>query len=204
MNKNTRADGTLSPENKSLRLFIAILLEPSLQSGLTGALEKLSILDVPVKWLEPGNLHLTLYFLGDVSEQKAGSLTGLLEEAKKSVAPFEMQLGGLGAFPNTKKPRVLFAPVTLGFESLRTLASDIAVKLRGFGEKQEDRDFNAHVTLGRVKGFKGAKTIFTKLNGEVPELIGKMQVKSFTLVQSELRPSGPIYTTLKEFRLEGK
>jgi 2'-5' RNA ligase len=183
------------------RLFVSVLLDRSLQDGLTSAINQVSPLDVPVKWLEPGNLHLTLCFLGDVPKGRLALVIEKLRQARQGVKPFEMQLGGLGAFPNLKKPKVLFAPVTQGWEPLRDLATGISKSLQGFGQKQEDREFNAHVTLGRVKGFKGAKTIMPKLEGKVPSLIGKMQVKSFALMQSELKPTGPVYTVLQEFNL---
>jgi 2'-5' RNA ligase len=183
------------------RLFVAILLDPSLQEGLTSAIRQLSPVDVPVKWLEPGNLHLTLCFLGDVPKGRLSLVIEKLRQVRQTVKPFELQLGGLGAFPNLKKPKVLFAPATQGYAPLRDLANGISKNLQGFGQKQEDREFNAHVTLGRVKGFKGAKTIMTKLEGKVPTLIGKMQVKSFALMQSELKPAGPVYTVLQEFNL---
>ena len=156
-------------------------------------------MDVPVKWLEPGNLHLTLCFLGDVPKDRTAEVVERLERIRQGVAFFEMQLGGLGAFPNLKKPTVLFAPVTEGKEPLRDLAVGISRSLRGVGAKQEDREFNAHVTLGRAKGFKGAKTIAPKLEGKIPPLIGKMTVWSFALVQSQLNPAGPVYTVLREF-----
>jgi 2'-5' RNA ligase len=164
-------------------------------------IHQLSALEVPVKWLEPGNLHLTLCFLGDVPEGKISQTVEKLNYVRLRTKPFEMQLGGLGGFPNLKKPSVLFTPVTIGWEALRDLAADISESLRGIGAKQEDRDFNAHVTLGRVKGFKGAKTIAPKLEGKVPPLIGATRVSSFALIQSDLKPSGPVYTVLQEFGL---
>ncbi len=185
----------------SVRLFVAILLDPSLQDGLTTLIQKLGALEVPVKWLETGNLHLTLCFLGDVPRARIPEVMDKLKHSRVGFKSFEIQLGGLGAFPNLKKPTVLFAPVTQGWESLRDLASAISKNLRGIGAKQEDREFNAHVTLGRVKGFKGAKTIAPKLEGHIPELIGKMKMNSFALVQSELNPAGPVYTVLQNFNL---
>lgn len=197
---SAQPQGTPPVENP-WRLFVSVLLDRSLQDGLTSAINQVSPLDVPVKWLEPGNLHLTLCFLGDVPKGRLALVIEKLRQARQGVKPFEMQLGGLGAFPNLKKPKVLFAPVTQGWEPLRDLATGISKSLQGFGQKQEDREFNAHVTLGRVKGFKGAKTIMPKLEGKVPSLIGKMQVKSFALMQSELKPTGPVYTVLQEFNL---
>jgi 2'-5' RNA ligase len=184
-----------------LRLFVAVLLDKALQEGLTTVLKNLSPLDVPVKWLEPGNLHLTLCFLGDVPPNRVAEAKDKLKKVRQGVKSFEMQVGGLGAFPNLKKPTVLFAPVTLGREPLRALAIAMSKFLLGVGAKQKDREFNAHVTLGRAKGFKGAKTIIPKLEGKVPEVIGKMKVKSFALMQSELKPAGPIYTVLEQFPL---
>ncbi len=188
-------------EKTSLRLFVAIILDSNLQEGLTALIRLLSPIDVPVKWLEPGNLHMTLCFLGDVPKGKVEETMEKLKQVRLRAKPFEMKLGGLGGFPNLKKPRVLFMPVTQGWEPLRGLAADISNNLKGIGEKQEDREFNAHVTLGRVKGFKGANMISLKLEGKVPQLIGGMQVKSFALVQSELKTTGPIYTVLQEFIL---
>lgn len=188
-----------APIKDPIRLFIAVLLHPALQDGLTQTLRTVSRSDAPVKWLEPGNLHLTLCFLGDVPQARVAEVIERLGQVSREAAPFTMQVGGLGAFPNLKKPSVLFAPVTQGTEPLRSLASTISGSLKGVGAKQEDREFNAHVTLGRVKGFKGAKTVAPKLEGKVPTLIGEMTVKSFALVQSRLEPSGAVYKILQEF-----
>ena len=154
-----------------------------------------------MKWLEPGNLHLTLCFLGDVPEGKVPQTVEYLNQVRLRAKPFEMLVGGLGGFPTLKKPRVLFTPVTQGWESLRDLATDITKNLQGIGEKQDDREFNAHITLGRVKGFKGAKAIAPALEGKVPELLGQMKVESFALVQSELKTTGSVYTVLEKFSL---
>jgi RNA 2',3'-cyclic 3'-phosphodiesterase len=183
----------------SSRLFTAIMLDAPLQEALTKVIRSVSAVEVPVKWLPTGNLHMTLCFLGDVPMKRTAEVVEKLGKIRPVEAPFEMELGGLGGFPNLKKPSVLFAPVTQGKERLRDMAEVISKSLVGVGAKQEDREFNAHVTLGRVKGFKGAKTVGPLLEGKVPSLIGKMTVRSFTLVQSQLRPEGPIYTRLAEF-----
>ncbi len=192
-----------APKVETDRLFVAILLDKYIQDGLTSLIKDLRSLDVPVKWLEPGNLHLTLCFLGEVPRSKEQEVMERLQLVRREFNPFGIQLGGLGGFPNLKKPSVLFAPVSEGWEKLRDLAGAISKNLRGFGQKQEDREFNAHVTLGRVKGFKGAKTIQPKLEGKIPALIGKMGVNSFALIKSQLNPEGPVYTILHEFNLAG-
>ncbi len=189
------------PLVESIRLFVAVILDKPLQEALKSLIEKLRPLEVPVKWLEPGNLHLTLCFLGDVPKARTVEVMEKLKHSRVGFKSFEIQVGGLGAFPNLKKPTVLFAPVTQGWESLRDLSAAISKNCRGIGAKQADSEFNAHVTLGRVKGFKGAKTIAPRLAGQVPDLIGRMKMNSFSLVQSQLTPSGPIYTRLQDFNL---
>lgn len=185
----------------SIRLFVAVILDQPLQEGLKSVIEKLRTLDVPVKWLEPGNLHLTLCFLGDVPRARTVEVMEKLKHSRVGFKSFEIQVGGLGGFPNLKKPSVLYAPVTEGWERLRDLSAAISKNLRGVGAKQEDGEFNAHVTLGRVKGYKGAKTIGPRLEGQIPVLVGKMKMNSFVLVQSQLTPKGPLYTVLQEFNL---
>jgi RNA 2',3'-cyclic 3'-phosphodiesterase len=186
----------------NVRLFVAIQLKKDIQDAITSAIQKASLIDAPVKWLEPGNLHLTLYFLGDVPENRVGEVGEGLVSASRAVGPFEMQLGGLGGFPNAKKPRVLFTPVTQGHENLRDLARSIAKELNGIGAKQEDREFHAHVTLGRAKGFKGTKGLVAVLEPAIPADMGKMKVEGFALIESVLTTTGPLYRVVQEFKLK--
>ena len=125
-----------------------------------------------------------------------------LEKAAGCVAPFEVELGGLGAFPNLGHPKVLFVPAMEGKEKVGELALELSKNLLEIGMKQEEREYHAHITLGRVKANCGVEEAVKQLEKTCPATLGKTRVKSFTLFQSRLTSQGPVYSAIREFFLK--
>jgi len=154
-----------------------------------------------IKWVEPHNIHLTLQFLGDVEQALFPKLSGGLSGAYGDVDPFEVTLAGTGSFPSPRKPRVVWAGIQTGAHELKRLLACTLTVTEPFGFKRENRPFRAHVTLGRVKDPRKSSDISTQLEKMGAVELGKCQIDSVHLVTSELKPSGPIYTTLDSFTL---
>lgn len=186
-----------------MRLFVAINLPEAERRAAHEATAPLRRGDLPVKWVAEASLHLTMKFLGDVEAGQADAIASALDAAVAGVRPFEVGLGGIGAFPALARPRVVW----LGVErhpALELLANDVERALQAFGFDAELRPFQPHITLGRAK--QGAPAAaFAKLE----QLIGRVAyegmapVGSVDLMESLLRPEGAEYLVRHQAPLRG-
>ncbi len=133
-----------------MRLFVAVNLPDAERQALAEALSGLSRGTLPVRWTARDGLHITLKFLGDVDDALAVPLGAALAPALAGVKPFDLSLGGFGAFPSLEQPRVLWVGVER-HPALELLANDVERALAGFGFAPELRPFQPHITVGRVK-----------------------------------------------------
>jgi RNA 2',3'-cyclic 3'-phosphodiesterase len=189
-----------------IRAFIAIDLSPEIRRRLEGVSKQLKdrMVDVPIRWVPVENIHLTLMFLGDVSINNLEMLKKILQNEVAAHHAFEFSVGGLGAFPNTRHPRVLWVGVEAPAE-LSSIQRGIETSVSRLGYAREDRPFSAHLTLGRVS--RNATSKDTHLICEVLEattigFLGVAQVNKVYLMRSDLRPSGAIYTRVFEATLQ--
>jgi 2'-5' RNA ligase len=183
-----------------VRAFVAVKISDQQRQAIASILEELSQLDVRVKWVAPENLHITLKFLGDTDEEILPQIYKSIENAIGDSLSFDFLLEGVGQFPNARNPRVIWAGIREGYESLRALSSRIDQAVRPFGFKPEKRRFSAHLTIGRVKDNRNINILMNEIS--VIDFVSESSlVTEVVLYQSTLRPKGPIYTPLKTFDL---
>lgn len=190
--------------SETKRAFIAVRFSDEVIAALDGIQARLKAALGPrsrVKWVQPKNIHLTLQFLGDVGVEVLDEMAGLLSVALSDNPPFAVRLHGLGVFPSPKKPRVVWAGMQAGVFELKAVAEVVHQVTGEFGFQREKRPFRPHVTLGRVREPRESGAISKALEelGEIP--VGSCQIDVLHLVASELRPQGPVYTTLDSFPL---
>jgi 2'-5' RNA ligase len=191
---------------EKIRTFIAIELDESIKDGLTKLQERLKG-KVPrgsARWVRPGGIHLTLKFLGDVPADQIGEITGALERSCQGFAPFSLSCGGLGCFPNLKRPRVVWVGIQEETGTLAQLKKAIEENVAPLGYPTEKRKFSPHLTLGRVqkRASSGDRRRLGELVGALEiGILGQMEVRSVNLIRSDLRPSGAVYTQLAEVEL---
>ena len=187
----------------SIRAFIALALEPALAAEIKKVQQHLNPPGGAVRWISPEQLHLTLQFLGNVATDRLDELTATLRRACARTAPLQLALEGLGCFPNTRDPRVVWIGIQGDLGPLRKLQEQIAQETKDFGDHGDQRAFQPHLTIGRVKasGFEGRKTGQAIEHVTVPRL-GDWTVHTVLLVQSELTPDGARYTTLATVALD--
>ena len=187
----------------SVRAFIAIAVEPALAAEVRKVQQRLNSPGGVVRWINPEHLHLTLQFLGNVAAGQLDALAAALRRACAQTAPFQLALEGAGCFPNTKSPRVVWIGIQGDLEPLRILQEQIAQETKTFGDHGDERAFQPHLTIGRVKasGLEGRKTGQAIEHVTVPRL-GDWTVHHVLLVQSELSPQGARYTTLATVALD--
>jgi 2'-5' RNA ligase len=186
-----------------VRLFVAVNLPEEARRAAYEAAAPLRDADLPVRWVQAASLHATLKFLGDVSSEQAGEIAAALDSAVVSARPFEVGLGGVGAFPSLARPRVVWMGVE-NQPALELLANDVEKALQPFGFAAELRPFHPHITLGRAK--QGAKPAAF---GALESLAGRVAfeatvpVRSVDLMESELRPDGAVYRNRHPAFLKG-
>lgn len=194
-------------ERSVVRAFIAIDLPEEVIKKLRLVSRELQrkVSDVPVRWVPPENIHLTLKFLGDVSVRNLDLLAKLLRVEAAERRPFEFSVGGLGAFPGTNNPRVIWVGVEAPDE-LRALQRGIETAAARLGYAEERRDFRPHLTLGRVSRNANSRQmghLRDVLRHSEVGFLGVAQVQFVHLFKSELSPQGSVYTKLYTAPLGG-
>lgn len=189
-----------------IRTFIAIELDEATRRaiGETQARLKRDRAAMGVRWVAPDSIHITLKFLGDVAAARMDELHGAVACACTGVAPFALTLDGIGAFPNTRRPNVVWVGASGDVAIASQLAEQIEDACEMLGYAREDRAFTPHLTLGRVK--RDASPSDRQALGKLIEQtqvgkLGTLAVTHINVMQSELHPGGSVYTCLKEISL---
>lgn len=177
-----------------IRTFIAVELPEPVRAALADLINKLA----PrwpgrgIRWVKPDNMHLTLRFLGDTEIGKLPVLQAGLDEVVGGVSPFELQLHGMGCFPNAQRPEVVWVGLQDLDEQLIPLQKRVEQMVQSQGWKREKRPFRSHLTLGRVRS--RTKPPEEEWMLEPKELA--FRVERVHLIESQLKPSGAEYSTL--------
>lgn len=153
---------------RPVRSFVALPCPAGLRRALSSALPAWKRLDADVAWADPDTAHLTLRFLGDADPARLDALHARLPAVAGSVAGIRARPGATGAFPGWGRPRVLW----LGIESageIERLAAGVEAAARAAGFDPEARPFTPHLTLGRVRGARGARRAAVAVRGWVPD-----------------------------------
>lgn len=184
-----------------LRLFIAVELNPDLRQAILALQEGLKLQLAPrsVRWTNPDGIHLTLKFLGDTAPDRLEEVSRGLAAAAAGFPPFQLQVAGMGCFPNPHRPRVLWVGVPEVPQALAGLQRAAELQMHKLGFPREDRPFRPHLTLGRV-----SDRISTVEREQLSRVLAQTQVGNLgtvpvtevTLFQSDLKPTGAIYTAL--------
>lgn len=184
-----------------MRAFIALVLPDAARDALERLQQELRASRADVKWVEPDNLHVTLKFLGEISEAERQALERMLRQLATSMEPFALGLSGVGAFPSVSAPRVIWVGLGEGVEAAAHLAQAIEREGASIPLPREDRPFSAHVTLGRVRSPRGRQVLVVALKQSRWQPPSAWQVNAVTFYQSVLGSGGPQYTVLADIPL---
>ncbi len=186
---------------EQIRTFIAIELDDALRRALAETQAQFQRERVArlVRWVAPANIHVTLKFLGDVDADMLPALERALVEARAGIAPFTLTIAGAGAFPNTRKPNVLWVGARGQVEIATRLAQRIEEACAALDLSREARAFSPHLTLGRVR--REASPEERRAIGAMVEhaqvgTLGELHVARVSVMRSELRPTGSVYARL--------
>ena len=179
----------------SLRCFVAVDIE---NPGVIDAFVRFQggLLDTgaDLKCVERENIHLTMRFLGDVREDLVDDLKGLIEGIR--FERFQSEFRGVGAFPNLRRPSVIWVGITRGVEELEGIFNGLEGGLVKLGFRRDGRGFSPHITLARVRSGRNRDRLVEYVSNSADEAFGEFDVKQITLKKSVLTPKGPIYSTL--------
>ncbi len=187
-----------------IRTFIALDLPNPMREAIAQDLAVLRSTAPRVKWVTPYNLHLTLKFLGDIKENDLNELFETLEEDISPLPTRLAAIGGIGAFPHWRSPRIVWAGCREGGETLTELQKAVEESCASLGYDRERKAFSPHLTLGRVKlpadayGLKEAAITMQDSD------YGYLDIDEVIVYMSELRRSGPVYSPMKRIRLLGR
>ncbi len=191
-----------------IRTFIAIELDDAHHRALADLQARLKRDHAArgVRWVAPENIHLTLKFLGDVESSRLLDLQRAVADVCASTAPFTLRIAGAGAFPDTRRPNVVWVGISGEVERAAMLAQEIDEACAALGFAREARTFSPHLTLGRVRRDAAMgdrqKIGAMMANANVGEL-GELRVERVSMMKSELRPGGSVYTRLLGVELKG-
>lgn len=181
------------------RAFIAVEVEGNQQ--VRELAESLRRTKAPLKMVSLDNIHLTLKFLGDIEEETVPDIEKILVSAAQGVRQFELELHGVGVFPNLGHINVVWIGV-YGADALKGVAEYIDEKLVEFGFEKEARGFTPHMTIARVKGGRNLDRLQMLVKENASTDFGKQRIEKLYLKKSVLTPKGPIYSTVSEVGFE--
>jgi 2'-5' RNA ligase len=194
---------------EQVRTFIAIELDETIEDALADLQEQLKA-KVPrdsVRWVKSEGIHLTLKFLGNVPANRIEEVERTLTQACVGFPAFSFSVGGLGCFPNPRRPRVVWVGVQEESGTLKRLQKAIEDGMERLGFPPEGRRFHAHLTLGRTQRRASSGDV-RRLGQLVEETdigeLGRMEARAVSLMKSDLKPTGAVYTQLAAVGLEGK
>ncbi|MEW6109799.1 MAG: RNA 2',3'-cyclic phosphodiesterase [Nitrospirota bacterium] len=180
-----------------IRCFICIEFPESVKQSIGDVIDILRKSGADIRWVSPENIHLTLKFLGQTDESL---ITPIKDSLHKKVLPygsFYIKISGVGYFPDSKRPRVIWAGVEES-ELLKKLSRDIEEEMLKFGYENEKKAFSPHLTIGRVRSQKRIAEVLKRLDEFSKSDFGNIEINNIILMKSELKPAGAQYYRLAE------
>jgi len=189
-----------------IRAFVAVVLDDGLRSAIAATIERLRPLGSSVVWVPPRNLHVTLQFLGDQSEERLAEAEAALADAAAGSAPLDVTFHGIGAFPGLERPRILWVGLAHGALEARRLQARVADALATRGFMKEERPWHPHLTIGRVPDERrwrreAGPPLRSALAQAATTTFGTQRVAEVALMRSDLSPAGVRYTVRRAVSL---
>ena len=185
------------------RSFIAIDLPKAVRLFLDEVQQDLKSYDLPIKWVRPQNIHLTLKFLGEIETAQTAKIAAAMTLAAENCTGVCLTAKEIGVFPDLKRPRVIWAGVKGQLEILENLQRILDHHLADIGFLKDRRIFRAHLTLGRVKGKIISARMKTAIAGLKSYESEAFEADRIILFKSELRPAGAVYTRVQQAFFSG-
>ena len=186
-----------------MRAFVAVEMADPIREALSALISDLRRINAPVKWVEAQNIHLTLKFIGSVPDASVARTIEILRACAGGIAPFSLDVNSAGGFPDLKRPKVVFVCAVDQPPVAAELARRLNEQMAEIGAERDDRPYQNHITLGRVREPRHLAQLTQRLESLQGKSFGSMQVSEVTLIESKLTTAGPIYSPVERVRLAG-
>lgn len=161
---------------------------------------KSGLINDNIKWTSIDNIHITLVFLGDTEDNVTDKIRLMLNEKCNGSGKFKIHLKGCGIFRSMNDPRIIWTGIETS-DKLMYLNDTVQNGLKQLGIKLEDRPYNPHLTLGRIKHLRDIKILKSLLEQFRNSEIQVVPVNEVILYESILLQSGPVYKPIEKFSL---
>jgi 2'-5' RNA ligase len=183
----------------TIRAFLAVKSSPEVRQSAQRVIAEFA--EVPlggskVKWVEPEQSHITIKFFGDIAPEATSAICRNVQSVLEDVESFQIDVKGVGAFPDLRRPRTIWAGVDQGADRMVDLATRIEAAMEPLGYPREHRRFHPHLTLGRLRGRGVAAELGDRISDLADSPFGRIQVTELVLLSSELARSGPVYNRM--------
>lgn len=181
---------------ETIRAFIAIPLPDAVRERIAGLQRELRRSALNIRWVPPGNIHLTLKFLGAIDARQIDAVAERMAAVAGMQAPFSLALSGVGVFPDIRRARVLWVGAAGDAERLLAVQAALETALETLGMAREKRRFRAHLTIGRPRQPVDGRRLAQVLGGLDTVQSLPFRVSQLRLYKSDLNPGGAVYTCL--------
>jgi RNA 2',3'-cyclic 3'-phosphodiesterase len=181
---------------RRVRTFLAVEMPSGVIRQSRKLIHQLAEIDSGVRWVSDDTMHITLQFLGDIEELEVAEVCARTIAAVEDLPAFGMQIEGIGAFPNLDRPRTIWGGVGEGIEELRAVQLEIEESLNEMRFPREKRQYQPHVTLGRVRNNHGLDEVRAVLEELSDYNFGPASVDEVIVFSSERTSAGPVYTRM--------
>jgi 2'-5' RNA ligase len=179
-----------------VRAFVALELPSVIKEAAAAIQQELMTSKAPVGWVRLEGMHLTLKFLGEISPSRLLEIEEALSSAAEGTGSLKITVGGIDVFPNPRNPRVVWLGIEPEDDRLLRLQERIDRVLVPLGFPPENRKFRPHLTLGRIKSYRGLDDLMKAVEVHRNDHLGGCTLGELHLMQSELKQEGAIYNKI--------
>ncbi len=195
----------IEPAPRHLRVFIAVLMPEEVKAEIekTQAELRRALAGGRISWTKREQFHLTLRFLRHVEAERTGSLEETVRAACRGFAALSLRAQGIGLFPKSRVPRVVWVGVHDRQEALPRLQRAVAQAARDFAAQEPEKAFAGHVTMGRIKAINESQAaVLAGLASAMAErFFGEWMAGEIVIMRSKLLPEGARHTRLANIQL---
>jgi 2'-5' RNA ligase len=185
-----------------MRTFIAIEIPDEIKQQMAEVQRRLKGTGVDASWTRPEGIHLTLKFLGEIPDSQVADIMSALTRTAGDTGGFRLEIEGVGTFPNSKNARVVWIGVSGDIEKLTKLQAAVEDAMAKLDMEREDRPFTPHLTLGRIKYIRSKESWLSTLE-EIKDIkLAGFDVNAISLMKSELKRTGAVYTEIGRVELK--
>jgi RNA 2',3'-cyclic 3'-phosphodiesterase len=181
-----------------MRLFVALATPTEVREKIASLIRELRDVDKNPKWINPGNLHVTLKFIGEVAPEKAVEISDALATVQTH-QPVVVEFGDVGFFPDARRPSVAWVGIQ-PLQMLSSLAAEVNRVLASLGIPREEKPFVPHLTIARFKETRLSPALCAEIEKQKSREFGTLATCEFHLIESKRKSAGAEYTTLRSFR----